>query len=338
MWTRKFILYFIRTASLAMSVTLPSFSATADEPLLVALERHTLQSSNTFKSQILQVIRAIKDSSNASNPFYKYQLISNLSDSIEKDVVKDELGALRSIEFVIQLYAEWKTELKQWESSALQDQGEALLVRWFVKKDSTDLQLASQSFEDAEKLQFDPKRQGSSLYQHAAAYEFLAEIAKSKGRPREEQIELIQRGIAISKSAQLTYPNYHYAIGLDALYGQFAFVSERSASGDFIDEWIAFVSERPEDKGYASAASIANELFALGRDAEANAWIEKYYVWRASKVKNMEAIIRLRVINDACTFGFHSHGFSAYGERNPSGLQALNKKYCEVLRAAAQTP
>lgn len=318
----------------------PAFAAPNDAQLLALAEKAFAEEALIFGDMALKSIDSIRAANinKKDSEFHRYQLISYLTNEVEKSAVSNEAAAKKKIDLIVQLNAAWKDELQHWRRFALQDQGTALFIRGILERNDSDALRATQSFEDAISLSADEDDKGSVVYQHAARYELLAELAAQKGYSREAQIDLLKQGIEISKLGQSKYPAYDFSIGLNALFGKFEFVTGGSATGEFIDDWIQSVSQRPKDKGQGSGASIADALFELTRDAEARNWVDKYIDWQASTVKMTDKKFRKMYVTNACEFGFHTSGFRTYRERNPVGLQELNTKYCQALQAAASAP
>ena len=316
------------------------FAAQNDAQLLELAEKAFAEETKIFGEMPLKSIASIRAANinKTDSEFDRYQLISYLKYEVEKSAFLNEAATKTKINLILQLNAAWKDELQNWRRFALQDQGTALLIRGILDRNHSDALQAAQSFEEAISLGADGNEKGGVVDHYAAQYKLLAELAGKKSYSRQAQVDLLKKGREISKQGQSKYPSHDFSGGIDSLYGTYKFVSGGSAIGEVIEEWIQYVSQRPKDKGKESGESIADALFELKRDAEARSWVDKYIDWQASTVKKTEKKLRTMYVRNACEFGFYTGGFLAYGERNPSGLQELNAKYCQALKAAASAP
>lgn len=312
----------------------PAWATPEDELLIERATQIAKENPGFMLDLILENISEFKSNAknSQSNETQKKHLISEFVEEAEKDIVVNKLAALKKIKFVLDAANVWSGHLNARNRYVLNDEGRALLMRWLLEKNQIDQNLAAEKYQLLDEIS-NTKDKGFGVYMHGATYETLASIARSLELPREEQIDLIKKGIQINLMGQKKYPNYSYGVSLDALFGKFQFFTGGVSVYEYIEEWISFVKTKPLVDQGISGSSIAGALFTIGRDEEAIEWADIYiqYFKKLLSSPNLNAV-RKSQIDQACdALGGFNFEFRALATRNPILLDTLNKKLCSAL-------
>lgn len=297
-------------------------------PTLDALERAIRQDGTSMQVLALETLAQVRADLAAGQAIPAYRLgslISKLSEEAKTDLTADRERALRKIDLALQLATQWREDLAPW-SSAQDDVGHLLMLRWFLRGDDADRQRAHEVFAESDRRASDPKFQGSSAYFLGATYEGLASAARRMGLGRAREIELLRAGIAANKAGRARYPQYDSSVGLGALYGKFAFISGGSAMPEVLDSWIADVRGLPAETQAKEGASLADALFEQGRDEEAVDWLARYARHWASAQVPPALATRFRA--SRCQNLSLGRGFDAFQARAPEKALAFKTRIC----------
>jgi hypothetical protein len=201
-----------------------------------------------------------------------------------------------------------------------------------LTKDAADQQKSIEKFAQADEIA-DSKDKGFAVYMHGAAYETLAATARTLGRSRAEQIELIKTGIRVNLEGQQKYPDYNYSISIDALFGKFKFVTGGVAVNEYLDEWLSYVKTQPIEKQGISSDALAAAFFDAGRDFEGALWAGRWIEYQKKLIEhpNLKPY-KQPILDDACAPQGSMHlNFNSLRVRNPKLLKNLQEKYCDTL-------
>ncbi|ADU34415.1 hypothetical protein [Variovorax paradoxus] len=312
--------------ALAMGVAQARTASTV--PLLDDVEAMYVREGSFLRSWGLEQLDGVKAKEAAGAPVSGMslgQLISGLDEESQKEAVQNPARALRKVELGLRASQAWRSRFQEWTNIALTTEGSLHMTRWFLLGEAQDREAAHAIHEAVDDAETRPDWKGSGRYFLGARYERLSGWAKDAGRPRFEQIALIDAGIAVNKAGREKY-SFDSLIGLNALYGSYAYVSGGSALASHLDEWLAYLrTQSPVDQA-KSGALLADALFQSGRDAEALPWFDRYAAYWA--VEPVKPALRATMQESRCFGGLQGEGFRAYARREPARFAAMRERIC----------
>ncbi|HEX7866793.1 MAG TPA: hypothetical protein VF555_17690 [Variovorax sp.] len=253
------------------------------------------------------------------------QLITGLDGESERDAVRDPARALRKVELGLRAAQEWRGRFETWTTIVLKTEGSLYMTRWFLRGDPEDRKAALAKYAASDDAESRAEWRGSGRYFLGAKYQTLASWARETGRPRDEQIALIDAGIAANKAGREKYP-FDSIIGLNLLYGGLSYVSGGSALGMRLDEWQAYMRTQPRVDQARSGAMLAEALFQFERDEEALPWFDLYAGYWA--VEPVKPELRESELQTRCLRDLRGDGFRAYARRDPARFAVMRDRLC----------
>jgi len=318
----KCVLAIVLTAGMAQA------HAASSVPLLDEVEAMYVREGTFLRNWGLGLLDGIKTKEAADatvSGMSLGQLVSGLDEESQKEAVQDPARALRKVELGLRAARAWRPRFQEWTNIALKTEGSLHMTRWFLLGDPEDRKTAHAIYAATDDTETRPEWQGSGHYFLGARYERLASWAQDAGRPRAEQIALINAGIAVNKAGREQY-SFDSLIGLNALYGSYAYVSGGSALASHLDEWLAYLRTQSLVDQAKSGALLADALFQSGRDAEALPWFDRYAAYWA--VEPVKPSLRATMQESRCFSGLQGEGFRAYERREPARFAAMRERVC----------
>jgi hypothetical protein len=286
---------------------------------------------NIRSSEIRAINRNAKE-----DDWQKAEFITLFVTEVENEVFTNQISALKKINFILDAINTWRQDLALFHPSTDEllttKESNVLLLRWLLKGNQIDQTLADKKLELLTKID-DEKCNSYGKNPHSVAYAQIADFAIAIGRPRDEQIAIIKKGIQLHLTRQNKYSKCNFAYSLDELYSKFDFVTGGVSAKTYVDEWIAYVKTKPNADQGISGRSIARALASIDRNAEAIEWVDKYIEYEKEILKNStNDLLKKAIVEDACSsakkFSADSNTLS---KNNPHLLAALDKKICLVL-------
>jgi len=303
-------------------------TAVAAIPLLEDIEAMYARegpSRRTWVRELLGDIKAKEASGAPVSGMSLGQLISVLDSEGEADAVRDPARALRKVELGLQAAQEWRSRFENWTTIVLKTEGSLYMTRWFLRGDPEDRKVALAKYGASDDAESRAEWRGSGRYFLGAKYQTLASWARETGRPRNEQIALIDAGIAANKAGREKY-QFDSIIGLNLLYGGLNYVSGESALGTRLDEWQAYMRTQPRADQARSGAMLAEALFQFERDDEALPWFDLYAAYWA--IEPVKPEMRESELQTRCLRDLRGDGFRAYARREPARFAAMRDRRC----------